>query len=211
MTPFGLRKKLARALGIGPGERGPAERAAVEPPAARVPGAASPGEPVGGLSLEEPALEVDAPIPGALLLDIREPGEMGWGVAEGATPLPMDLVPHHLDELPRDRPIVVYCAAGARSFGVAHWLREQGFDQAWSLEGGLDALRRAGVRMVVPPGIRPGTRVRVAAGAGAGGATSGPTEGEVVRQDGDAVDVVARDAQGMAVRLRVAVERVVPV
>lgn len=208
MTPFGLRKKLAQALGLG--QRSPDERGAVEPPEGRVPRVAEAGAPVGGLDLEEPALEVEAPIPGALLLDIREPGELGWGVAEGATLLPMDLVPHHLDELPRDRPIVVYCAAGARSFGVAHWLREQGFAEAWSLDGGLDALRRAGVRMVVPPGLKPGTRVRVAAGADAGGATAGPVEGEVVVQDGDVVDVLTRDAQGMPVRLRVSVGRVAP-
>ena len=54
----------------------------------------------------------------ALLLDIREPGELASGVAEGAVLLPMDLVPHHLDALPRDRPITVYCAAGTLKAAV---------------------------------------------------------------------------------------------
>ena len=38
---------------------------------------------------------------------------------------------------PKDRPIVLYCAAGARSFGMAHFMRERGFSDAWSLTGGV--------------------------------------------------------------------------
>lgn len=190
-----IRKLLARVL-RGPPPKPPARPAAPAPVYAEEP--------------EEPALEVEAPIPGSLLLDIREPGELGQGVAEGAMLLPMDLVPHHLAELPRDRPITVYCAAGARSYGVAHWLREQGFAEAWSLDGGLDALRRAGVRMAVPPGMRPGTRVTLPGGLEVDGAPAGPAalEGEVVRQVGDDVEVLVRDAQGMPVRVRVEVARV---
>lgn len=81
-----------------------------------------------------PDVEVETPVPGSVLLDIREPGELTSGVAEGAILLPMDLVPHHVDELPPK--VTVYCAAGARSFGVAHWLRDQGIE-AYSLSGGV--------------------------------------------------------------------------
>ena len=37
---------------------------------------------------------------------------MAGGVAQGAMLSPMDMVPHHLDRLSRDRPITIYCAAG---------------------------------------------------------------------------------------------------
>jgi rhodanese-related sulfurtransferase len=40
----------------------------------------------------------------------------------------MDQVPRRLDELPRDRPILVVCAAGVRSRMVAAFLRAQGLD-----------------------------------------------------------------------------------
>jgi len=72
-------------------------------------------------------------------LDIREAFEVGAGVVAGARWIPMNSVPDRLDEIPRDGTLIVYCAAGARSFGVTHWLRDRGFDDAWSLVGGLGA------------------------------------------------------------------------
>jgi rhodanese-related sulfurtransferase len=45
-------------------------------------------------------------------------------------------------ELDPDRPIVVLCHHGQRSLSVAMWLREQGFDHAQSLAGGIDAWSR---------------------------------------------------------------------
>ncbi len=72
-----------------------------------------------------------------LLIDIREPHELRQGHGRGALLLPMNEVPQRLAELPRDQTLVVYCAAGARSWGVAHYLREQGFPLAVSLGGGF--------------------------------------------------------------------------
>lgn len=79
------------------------------------------------------ALHGDAP---PLLLDVREPYEWRQVRIPGAHHIPMNSVPQHLAELPIDRPIVVYCAHGSRSFGVAHYLREHGFD-ASNLTGGI--------------------------------------------------------------------------
>jgi rhodanese-related sulfurtransferase len=41
-----------------------------------------------------------------------------------------------------DGRIVVICHHGVRSLNVANWLRNQGFDQAQSLRGGIDAWAR---------------------------------------------------------------------
>lgn len=148
-----------------------------------------PEEPPG----DELPLEVERPIPGSLLLDIREPGEFAYGVAEGAMLLPMDLVPHHLEELPKDRPITVYCAAGARSFGVATWLRDMGFPGAASLAGGVGVFDAVGHPMRKPDGA--GRRVEVPATATAAGVPLGvPMTGEVIEvRDGRTIAVV-RDA-----------------
>jgi len=71
-----------------------------------------------------------------LLLDVREPYEWRQVRIPGAVHVPMNSVPGRLAELPRDQPIVVLCAHGSRSFGVTHYLREQGYD-AINLKGGI--------------------------------------------------------------------------
>ncbi len=143
-------------------------------------------------------VEVEAPVPGSALLDIREPGELAQGVAEGAVCIPMDAVPHALAELRALGPLTVYCAAGARSFGVAHYLREQGIE-AWSLAGGLGALRVEGARFVVPE-PRPGSRVTLPADLVVDGVALGaPVEAEVVGPGPNGERVVFRDAAGFAV------------
>ncbi len=71
-----------------------------------------------------------------VLLDIRELHELRGGMVEGAWACPMNMVPAHADKLPKETTLVVYCAAGVRSWGVTNWLREQGFEDTWSLVGG---------------------------------------------------------------------------
>jgi rhodanese-related sulfurtransferase len=117
---------------------------------------------------EEPPVDVEALPPGGWLLDVREPHEYRGGVPAGATCVPMDLVPGWLPHLPRDRTIVVVCAAGARSHGVATWLRLQGMD-AVSFAPGAAALPALGVPLV-PVADAVGSRVRVPAGTDVDGA-----------------------------------------
>jgi rhodanese-related sulfurtransferase len=107
---------------------------------------------------EEPQLEIEAPRlkewlgdDRLVLLDIREPGEVQHGHAEGALLIPMNQVPHRMQEIPKGRRIVVYCAAGARSFGVTGYLREHGYPDSWSLIGGFGAFVGEGGRHLRPP------------------------------------------------------------
>ena len=86
-----------------------------------------------------------------VLLDIREAHELRSGFAEGALRIRMNDVPQSVDELPeKSARLVVYCAAGARSFGVTHWLREQGWTDAWSLVSGFSGTVDAGVPVAKP-------------------------------------------------------------
>jgi rhodanese-related sulfurtransferase len=74
------------------------------------------------------------------LLDVREPWEASLGAIEGSRLIPMgDLPSRAHQELDPDAHIVVYCHHGARSLSATMWLREQGFSQAQSLAGGIDA------------------------------------------------------------------------
>ena len=49
----------------------------------------------------------------------------------------MNQLATQVELFPKERPIVLYCAAGARSFGMAHFMRERGYNDAWSLTGGV--------------------------------------------------------------------------
>ena len=72
------------------------------------------------------------------IIDIREPYELNSGIIEGSIHIPMNSIPNRLEELPdKSSKIVIYCAHGVRSYGVTAWLREQGWEDSWSLSGGL--------------------------------------------------------------------------
>ena len=76
-----------------------------------------------------------------LLVDCREPDEFALVKIPGARLLPLGELPARLAELEpyRERRIVVHCHHGGRSLRAANWLRANGFSQAQSLAGGIDA------------------------------------------------------------------------
>ena len=90
---------------------------------------------------------------GALLLDVREPGEWQDGHVAQAWLLPMGQVARHRSDLPQDRRIVVVCRSGGRSAAVAEALRAWGLD-AVNLSGGMTAWAVAGLPVVT---TRPGS------------------------------------------------------
>jgi len=77
---------------------------------------------------------------GVRLIDVREPWEFETTRIAGGEPMPMGEVAAraHLELDPEERVIVV-CHLGVRSLNVTAWLREQGFERAQSLRGGIDA------------------------------------------------------------------------
>jgi rhodanese-related sulfurtransferase len=77
------------------------------------------------------------------LLDVREPWEFETASISGAKLLPMGDVPSRAhQELDPENHIVVVCHHGVRSMSVTVWLRQQGFEQAQSMQGGIDAWSR---------------------------------------------------------------------
>lgn len=74
------------------------------------------------------------------LLDVREPWEYEIAKIAGAKLIPMGDVPSRAHkELDPDEYIVVVCHHGVRSMNVTVWLRQQGFEKAQSMRGGIDA------------------------------------------------------------------------
>ncbi len=76
--------------------------------------------------------------PPPFLLDVREPHEWEIGNlgARGAVLIPYSQVRGRVEELPRDRPILIYCHVGVRSALVAETLRSLGFGEVANLRGG---------------------------------------------------------------------------
>jgi len=77
------------------------------------------------------------------LLDVREPWEVETAAIPGAKLMPMGEVPSRAhQELDPESEIVVVCHYGVRSMNVTGWLRQQGFEKAQSMRGGIDAWSR---------------------------------------------------------------------
>ena len=80
---------------------------------------------------------------GAKLVDVREPWEFAKTSIEGSLLMPMGEVPGRANaELDPDERLLVLCHHGVRSMNVAVWMRNQGFEQAQSVRGGIDAWSR---------------------------------------------------------------------
>jgi rhodanese-related sulfurtransferase len=76
----------------------------------------------------------------ARLIDVREPWEFAQARIEGSVLIPMNDIPSRAhQELKTDERLLVICHHGVRSMNVTMWLRNQGFEQAQSLRGGIDA------------------------------------------------------------------------
>lgn len=78
------------------------------------------------------------------MLDVREPWEFATAHIEGSKHIPMGEVPARArQELQSEEHIIVICHHGVRSLKVTQWLRQQGFEQAQSLRGGIDEWSRS--------------------------------------------------------------------
>lgn len=76
-----------------------------------------------------------------ILLDCRESGEVATAKIAGSMHIPMREIPSRLGELESHKAarIIVHCHHGGRSLRVTQFLRQQGFEQAQNLAGGIDA------------------------------------------------------------------------
>jgi rhodanese-related sulfurtransferase len=65
---------------------------------------------------------------GAALVDVRTPEEFSAKHVDGAKNIPVDEIDTRLNELPKDKPVVVSCHSGGRSAVAAKVLRGAGYD-----------------------------------------------------------------------------------
>ncbi len=70
------------------------------------------------------------------LLDVRQPFERQI-VSLGGTNIPEGELTGHLERIPKDVPVVVYCRSGIRSARVVQQLLQQGWPEVYNLAGGI--------------------------------------------------------------------------
>lgn len=73
---------------------------------------------------------------GAFLLDARTAEEFDLGAIPGSVNIPHTEIRSRLSEIPKDRPIVVYCAMGVRGYLSERMLVQHGYNEVYNLTGG---------------------------------------------------------------------------
>ena len=71
------------------------------------------------------------------LVDVRNAWEHELTRLEGSRLVPLSSLPQRVNELDRDREVIVYCHHGQRSYMAARFLQDQGL-KARSLAGGIE-------------------------------------------------------------------------
>lgn len=72
-----------------------------------------------------------------LILDVRTPEEYRQAHLRGATLIPLHELEKRIREIPKERPLLVYCAVGARSNSAANLLASRGYPQVYNVSDGI--------------------------------------------------------------------------
>jgi len=81
--------------------------------------------------------------PNNFILDVRTPDEFELGQIEGAVNIEVDKIRERLDEIPKDKKIVIYCGVGLRGYFAARILMQKGFKNVVNLSGGYKTYEHA--------------------------------------------------------------------
>ncbi len=84
----------------------------------------------GFLPLDEAAALMDQ---GALVVDVRTPGEWEEGHAEASLLLPLNELPNRFEELPKDKVLLMVCRSGGRSEQATMFLKSMGYAEVHNL------------------------------------------------------------------------------
>jgi rhodanese-related sulfurtransferase len=87
----------------------------------------------------------------ALLLDVRELDEFRQVRVADSLFIPMSQLGVRIQDIPRDRPLLVICQSGSRSMGVTNYLLQQGFEDVGNVAGGIDGWQRLGLPVRTGP------------------------------------------------------------
>jgi len=78
------------------------------------------------------------------LLDVRTPEEYQKAHLEGAVLIPVSQLENRLNEIPKKKRILVYCAVGSRSGAAARILAGKGYSEVYNIADGIMGWYRNG-------------------------------------------------------------------
>ncbi len=82
------------------------------------------------------------------ILDVRTQEEYNAGHIRNSTLIPVQDLSKRLNEVPRDRDILVYCRTGGRSTAASEILANNGFTRIYNMKGGITEWTKAGYEVV---------------------------------------------------------------
>ena len=82
-----------------------------------------------------------------VLIDVREQSEYDEAHIPGVSLIPLGTIPQHLDDIPKDKTVIVTCRSGNRSGQATDFLRQNGFDNVHNMDGGINAWKSAGLEV----------------------------------------------------------------
>ncbi|WP_026485805.1 CoA-disulfide reductase [Caldanaerobius polysaccharolyticus] len=82
------------------------------------------------------------------LVDVRTPIEYSLGTIQGAVNIPVDDLRNRLDEIPKDKEIIIFCQVGLRGYIACRILKQHGFEYVKNLSGGYKTYEAATKKIV---------------------------------------------------------------
>ena len=73
-----------------------------------------------------------------LLVDVRTPDEFSSGYIPGAKNIALQEIGQKMNQIPKDKPVVIYCRSGNRSAHAAQMLMKAGYEDVYDLGGIID-------------------------------------------------------------------------
>lgn len=74
-------------------------------------------------------------------VDVRTPGEFKGNHVKGFKNIPLNDLPKRMDELSKDKEVVVMCQSGMRSSKASQILIKNGFEKVLNVRGGMSSYR----------------------------------------------------------------------
>jgi NADPH-dependent 2,4-dienoyl-CoA reductase/sulfur reductase-like enzyme/rhodanese-related sulfurtransferase len=71
-----------------------------------------------------------------ILVDVRHPYEFKRGTIEGAINIPVDNLRNRINEIPKDKNVIIFCKQGLRGYIAYKILKQKGFKNIKNLSGG---------------------------------------------------------------------------
>jgi rhodanese-related sulfurtransferase len=80
-----------------------------------------------------------------LVVDVRTPEELELLRIPGSIAIPMAELMQGQAQLPKDKPVLLVCAVGGRSYAAGLYLVKEKFLRVYNLRGGISAWQKAGL------------------------------------------------------------------